>query len=80
MSLFTAEELSNQIAAYKDALLKLASSQSYTIETIGGTRRIVTRADLPEIRKTLTYLESEKQKLSTSSVHRRTYAKQGGRS
>jgi len=58
-SLFTTAELDTQITAYKAALLALASAQSYAIDT-GATRRTVTRADLPEIRNTLRFLQGEK--------------------
>jgi hypothetical protein len=78
MSVFTAAELEAQIAAYKAALLALASAAEYTFEPPGGTRRIVKRADLPEIRKTLEFLQNEKSKV-TGARFGRTYAKQGGR-
>ena len=57
--LFTTAELDTQIIAYKKALLALASAQSYVIDS-GSGRRTVTRADLPEIRSTLAFLQREK--------------------
>lgn len=58
--LFTAAELDAQIAAYKGALTGLASAQSYTLEA-GGIRQQLTRADLPEIRRTLEWLQGQRQ-------------------
>lgn len=59
--LFTSEELDNQISAYKQALLDVASGQSVRFSN-GGTDRLLTMADLPEIRKTLEFFQSEKLK------------------
>ncbi len=56
MAIFTADELDEQITTWKAALLAVATSQSYTI-----LNRTLTRADLPEIRATLTFLEKEKE-------------------
>ena len=56
MAIFTPAELDEQIAAYKAALLKLTRSQSY--ELPDGSK--ITRADLPEIRATLKWLDEEK--------------------
>jgi hypothetical protein len=53
-SIWTREELHEQIAQYKRALLKCASGSSYTI----GTRSL-TRQDLAEIRNHLSYLAGE---------------------
>lgn len=58
-SIWTIEELDAQIAAWKTALLNLSKSQEYTITTEGGSRRL-TRADLPEVRNTLHFLQAEK--------------------
>jgi hypothetical protein len=55
MAIFTSEELTEQISAWKAALLAVAASQSYTI-----SNRTLTKADLPEIRNTLTFLEKQK--------------------
>lgn len=58
-SLFTAAELDSQIAAYKAALLALSTAQSYRISNNGNDRNI-TRADLPEIRNTLEWLQQQR--------------------
>lgn len=57
-SIWTPAELDEQIAAWKAALLALATSKSYRI----GTREL-TRVDLPEIREHLDYLAKEKARL-----------------
>lgn len=57
--LFTTEELDAQIAAYKQALLDVASGQTVKFVS-GGNERQLTMADLPEIRNTLKFLQSEK--------------------
>jgi len=44
----------NILAAYQSALLALATAQSYTV--LGKT---VTKADLPEIRNTISWLEQK---------------------
>jgi hypothetical protein len=59
MAIFTAQELDEQIAAYKQALLALAVSQSYKL-----AGREYVRADLPEIRETLQFLDQERSKLT----------------
>ena len=64
MSVFTAEELSIQIEAYKKALLALSVAKSYSTPT-GHT---LTREDLPEIRKTLDWLASEKSKIDAAAA------------
>jgi len=61
--LFTSAELDAQIAAYKQALLDVASGQSVRLQS-GGSDRLLTMADLPEIRNTLTYLQGEKAKIA----------------
>lgn len=63
MAIFTPTELAEQIAAYKAALLALATHKSYTINTGAGSRT-VTKQDLPEIRNTLEYLKREQAELS----------------
>ena len=63
MAIFTQEELTEQITAYKAALKALAAAQSYTVST-AGTSRTYTRADLPEIRNTLEWLQREQRKLN----------------
>jgi len=55
MAIFTSEELTEQITAWKAALLAVSASQSYSI-----SNRTLTKADLPEIRNTLTFLEKQK--------------------
>jgi len=62
-SVWTLNELDEQIAAYKAALLALSTSQSYRT----GTREL-TRADLPDIRATLEYLGQEKNRLVSGSA------------
>jgi len=62
MAIFTLQELNEQIAAFKQALLALAVNQSYKL----GKREFV-RADLPEIRKTLEFLDQERSKLVSGS-------------
>jgi hypothetical protein len=59
--LFTTAELDSHIAAYKQALLDVASGQRVRLQS-GGTDREMTMADLPEIRKTLEFFQSEKTK------------------
>lgn len=75
MAIFTAEELDRQIATYKSALLAVARGQ---VVEVDGER--LTRADMEQIKETLTWLDSERQKLDTSSAAPagRTFAKQGG--
>lgn len=59
MAIFTAAELAEQIATYKAALLSLATTKSVTIA--GNT---YTKQDLPEIRKTLDWLEGQLYRLN----------------
>jgi hypothetical protein len=59
MAIFTATELTEQLAAWKAALLAVANSQSYSI-----SGRTLTKADLPEIRNTLQFLEKEQDRTS----------------
>ena len=60
MAIFTITEIEEQLAAYKQALLRLAVAQSTEIDT-AGFRRKVTRAELPEIRNTVEWLERQKE-------------------
>lgn len=53
-SIWTKEELQEQIVAYKAALLACASGKSYTIGS-----RTLTRADISDIRKQLDYFANE---------------------
>ena len=62
MAIFTLQELNDQIAAFKQALLALAVNQSYKL----GKREFV-RADIEEIRKTLVFLDQERSKLVSGS-------------
>lgn len=62
--LFTTAELDIQIAAYKQAMLDVASGQSVRLTTAGGNDRQLTLADLPEIRKTLEYFQTQKAKIA----------------
>jgi len=58
MAIFTLPELDAQMTAWKAALFACAKNQSYEIEG-----RTLTRADLPEIRKTLSWLDDERRTL-----------------
>lgn len=61
MSIWTADELNTQIAAFKKALLVVAGGQSVTVD---GTT--YTNADLQSIQKTLEYLNQQKLALAGS--------------
>jgi hypothetical protein len=56
---FTAAELTEQIAAYKAALKAIATGQEYAVH---GKR--LTRADLAQVRETLSWLNAERQSLT----------------
>ena len=56
---FTAAELAEQIAAYKAALKAIATGQEYAVH---GKR--LTRADLAQVRETLSWLNAERQSLT----------------
>jgi hypothetical protein len=73
MAIFTASELDEQISAWKQALLKLASHQEYWI----GNRKL-RRSDLPEVRSTLQFLQSQRDSLATTSGSRRVHTTPGG--
>lgn len=77
MALFTSEELTDQITAYKSALLALATAEEYTMRLPDGTQTMIRRSALPELRKHLEWLQTELDKLNTVAVGR-TYAKQAG--
>jgi len=62
MAIFTLQELDEQISAFKEALIALRHCQSYKI-----SGREYVRADLPEIRKTLQFLDLERSKLTGGS-------------
>jgi len=66
MAIFTLAEIESQFTTWKAALLACAGGQSFRISN-GVTDRTYTRADLPEIRKTLEWLEGERQKLTIGS-------------
>lgn len=61
--LFSESELDTQIAAYKAAMLALATAAEYTYES-GGVRRTLRKVDLPEIRAQLLFLQGERVKLA----------------
>lgn len=63
MSIWTASELDEQITAWKATLLAVSKGQDYR----DSSGRQLTSADLPEIRKTLRFLEGEKQRLTGNS-------------
>lgn len=56
MAIFTPEELDEQLLAWKAALQAISRGQSYRM----GENRQLTRADLPEVRSTLEWLEDQK--------------------
>lgn len=58
MAIWTLEELDADINTWKKALRAVATSQEYYI----GKRRLM-RADLPEIRNTLEWLNAERNEL-----------------
>jgi hypothetical protein len=60
--IFTLTEVNEQIADYKKALMAVSHSQEYRID---GKR--MTRADLPQIIKTLEWLDNEKSKIVNNS-------------
>ncbi len=63
MSIWTISELDEQITEWKAALLAVANGQSYT----GSGGQSFTMADLPEIRRTLRFLEAEKRNIQGTS-------------
>lgn len=65
MSIWTLDELEEQIAEYKAALKACSKSQSYTVG-----QRTLSRADLPEIRRTLRMLEHEKRRIESGPTPR----------
>jgi hypothetical protein len=65
--LFTTTELDAQIAAWKQALLDIASGKSVRLAA-GGSDRLWTSEDTPEIRKTLEWLQAERVKLEVGSA------------
>ncbi len=54
MAIFTAAEIVEQKTAWKKALAAVSTGQTYTV----GKRQF-TRADLPEIRRTLEWLDEQ---------------------
>ncbi len=54
MAIFTRAQKQEQLEQWRQALLKVSAGQEYTI----GSRRL-RRADLPEIRQTLDWLNSQ---------------------
>jgi hypothetical protein len=61
--IYTLEELAELKAAYKAALFAVTHAQEYSI----GNRRY-TRADLPEIRKTLEHLAAEESRMTAGAA------------
>lgn len=66
MAIFTLAEIETQFTTWKAALLACAGGQSFRMSN-GVTDRMLTQADLPEIRKTLEWLDGERQKLTIGS-------------
>jgi hypothetical protein len=64
--LFTSQELDTQIAAFKTAMLDIAGGKRIRFNT-GGVDREVTSEDLPELRKQLVWLQTERVNLSIGS-------------
>ena len=62
MAIFTPAELAEQKAAWKAALLAVSTSQSYTIGN-----RTLTRADLPQIRSMLEWLDEQEAAMSAAA-------------
>ncbi len=58
MSIFTLEEIAEQKALWKEALRACSVNQAFALEG-----RQYTRADLPEIRRTLEWLNEEERKV-----------------
>lgn len=66
MSAFTLTEIDTQLTAWKSALLACASGQSYRMDS-GGNSRQLAMSDLPEIRRTITWLQTERNSLTNTS-------------
>ncbi len=58
MTIFTIDEINAQLEGWKKALTAVSTGQEYSV-----AGRKLTRADLPEIRKTLEWLNREKDKI-----------------
>lgn len=58
MPAFTRQELLDLQSEWKKALMLAATGKSYTLSD-GGAMRTLTRYDLPEIRKTIDWLNAE---------------------
>lgn len=74
MAIFTLTEIDEQMTYYKAALKAVSMGQSFT-QRSGISDKTWTGADLPEIRRTLSWLEQERSKLlvkngSTSVIGR----------
>ena len=63
MTIWTRDELTAQLREWKAALLICASGKSY-----GIAGRTLTRSDVADIRKTLSYLERELNKIDDAPV------------
>ena len=61
MSIFTLEEIAEQKALWKEALRACSVNQAVVVEG-----RQFTRADLPEIRRTLEWLNEEERKVTSA--------------
>lgn len=66
MAIFTLAEIETQIAGYKAALLAVSGGKSYRMAS-GTADRTWTSEDISEIRKTLEWLDGERQKLTIGS-------------
>jgi len=62
MAIFTLTEIETQMTAYKAALQAVSLNKEYTVDG-----QSFTRSDLPEIRKTLEWLDTQKQALLSVS-------------
>lgn len=63
MAIFTLTEIDDQMSVWKEALRVTSGGQSFRMTT-GGIDRTLTMADLPEIRNTLSWLETERRGLT----------------
>ncbi len=63
MAIFTAAEVEEQLQAWKTALLKVSLGQEYAIQ---GRR--LTRADISEIRRTLSFLARERSQIEAEAA------------
>jgi hypothetical protein len=66
MAIFTLTEIDEQMTYYKAALKAVSMGQSFRQST-GISDKTWTGADLPEIRRTLSWLEEERKKILTQN-------------